>query len=74
MLMCDTPQLRAAFTLVRRLHHPFLLGEPLLRHTRCGSLLLAWLYDSPAAANTPSPQVCVLLGEMSNLYRCWIVQ
>ncbi|KAG2485379.1 hypothetical protein HYH03_015868 [Edaphochlamys debaryana] len=49
---------RAALTYVRRLYAPFLLREPLVASAGAGAegaLLAVWMYDDPAAANTPHP-------------------
>ncbi|GFR43975.1 hypothetical protein Agub_g5119, partial [Astrephomene gubernaculifera] len=49
---------RAALTYVKRLYSPFLLREPLVQQSGGGpegALMAVWLYDDPAAANTPLP-------------------
>ncbi|GLC69098.1 hypothetical protein PLESTF_000789000 [Pleodorina starrii] len=46
---------RAALTYVKRLYSPFLLREPAMQAAPDGVQLAVWLYDDPAAANTPAP-------------------
>lgn len=46
-------QYRALLTYVKRIYHPFLLGEPRVQDGKAGMMTAVWIYNEPRLANTP---------------------